>query len=1210
MIPTLAQARVITQRGANLLVAASAGSGKTEVLARRCVALVSDPAAPCDIDQLLVVTFTRAAAAEMRARIARMLAEQAATLTSDAARARLLRQRLRVDGAEIATIDAWCGRLVREHYAAAGVDPGFRVLDEVDAALLQQRTVDELLRDVYAVQNPLFVRARAWLARRTRAGDDFLREWLRRILRFEAQLVDPPRWRNRLFHEYSAPADRQIDAARARLAAALDHELAFQAAQLPGAAALARGAATGRLITRYAAALAEWRGLLAARGDPIAVIEALHEFKWRDDPDPLDRPLADELKRWFAGRLLRRWDAQRSTRRIAEAPEIHELSLTLLELSDELRARLELAKRQSATLEFDDVLRRAHDLLTTRDAADAPRASPLALRLQQRYAFVLVDEFQDTSPLQVELIERVTRTGETANGFFVGDVKQSIYGFRQAEPRLFMARRDDYAGGRRPGEVVALRENFRSHPGILRALNPLFAALFDPQLGGVQYDDSQSLIAQRAELPNPTLDGAPRVSIHVLPADADAREADTDSETDPNEMPPERIEREAAVAAREIRALLDARAQVLERGPDGAPRLRALRRADIVILLRAAEQNAPRLAARLRQLHVPATAVGRESPLHALETQDVLAVLRLICNRRQDLPLLAYLRGPLVELREPHLLAIREAAPRLSFFLAAQRCAEHGSDSELRQQLAAALTRLDEWARLARHETAAVVVRRILRDGELVARARGVRGGEHRAAMLRALEDLAREFAGGQAGVAEFLAQLEALESAALTPPRSPASAADDVRVMTVHAAKGLEFPVVLLMNCGARFRRSRDAILCDEPDGLGLRFVDYPRRRTLETPAYAIQHARQAQRDLEEELRLLYVALTRARERLLLIGCADASAFDDWSARAAARAREIPLITRLDARSTLDWVLSAVAASGVHETARDQSLPLVRMQFETAAAPPEPGTQEAPGPPEPPPSPPNGQIVDEICRRVRTLPDLRWARRAAALSVSQATAIGGPPSAAREPRSALNPPRLAPGAPESDGRRRGAATHRFLMHCDLRAFGAPARLIDELQRLSAARLISPADAALLELDDLAWLAASDVGRELHQHAASCRRELPLVYAARVRAADEHVLVRGVIDCVYDTPAGLQLLDYKTDRIRDDGERAERQTRYARQLLLYAGVAGALLNRPLAGARLVFLHERRVLPVPVESPILARVWQELELEAPSGAAGC
>ncbi len=790
-------------------------------------------------------------------------------------------------------------------------------------------------------------------------------------------------------------------------------------------------------------------------------------------------------------------------------------------------------------------------------------------------------------------------------GFYVGDVKQSIYAFRQAEPRLFVARADAYEKGERTGSVLALSENFRSHARVLQPLNGLFAGLFDPALGGVRYDERQALRARRAELPNPTLDARPRVTLHVLPG---AAEQEDEQKSPGDEIPLERIEREGLVAAREIRALLDAGTQILERGPDGQPALRPLRLSDIVVLLRAARQNAPRLAAQLRHCGVRAVALGRESLLDSIEAQDVIAALRLVVNRRQDLPLLAYLRGPFVELTEPQLTAIRQIAPKLTFWLATQLFAEAGADTELRERVVDALRRLDEWSELARWSPATAVVRRILRDGELVARARGLSGADHRVAMMHSLEELARQCDGGQGSTADFVAEIDAMEAAESVPPGSATTSADAVRVMTIHASKGLEFPVVFLMNAGAEFRAPFGKLIHDERLGLAIQFNDYPAMKTLQSPLFGVLRGGQKQRNSEEELRLLYVALTRARERVFVIGVAEQKQQEKWRAQPGG---EIPLISRYEAKSFLEWLVRASVAGGlnvaqgaappaleIHWEEADAAQPRRSARSENDESTPELMLQARP------------EVVEQIIARVRATPDLHWALQPAAVSVTQAkTKAGTVRSAARE-RLNLAIPRFAQTSTEVDGRRRGSAVHRFLMHCDLRALWSPLALRAEVDRLVGAGLLHAEDAALLGIDDLAWLGGTPIGRTLGTRSAECRREMPFVYLARVLEADEQVMVRGVIDCLFDSPEGLHLIDYKTDRMRDDEERAERRAAYTRQLLLYAGAAAALFDRPLASAALIFLRERTILSAPIESPILARVWRDLGLELPGGATRC
>lgn len=1182
---TPAQADAISARGTNLLVSASAGAGKTEVLARRCVSLVAAPTQPCDIDHLLVVTFTRAAAAELRVRVARMLRAEAAQ-ASPPQRDHLRRQALLIDAADIGTIDAWCQQIVREHFATAAIDPDFTILGEEDAALLRRAVRDELFTQIHRGDEPWTKPARAWIGRATSPDDRFLRSLVERLNRFREHLLNPDAW----FAEQRAVCARKD--APAMLASALRDECRFQQTQLATLLAAAPPELRVRLSS-YADALQDWQARLENAANLTAVVAEVKACKLEKQRGVDDPPLIIEVReRWLASRLQRRWKPDDVAAILTHAPLTAELQLTLLDLEERYDRMLRTAKRGQAVCEFGDVLRLALDLLGTPGGLHTRTATPIAARLRQRYEHILVDEYQDTSPIQVELLRLVSREVPHGNRFMVGDIKQSIYGFREAEPRLFAQLADLYAATPQAGTVKYLADNFRSHGALLDTLNAIFTRLFDRQLGGTAYGPDERLQAGRAatEIANPTLDNSPRVALHVL--EDSGKRADFEDDDDQPPLENERIEREAQVAADEIRSLLDSGVQVPARRGEHDVCLRPLRLADIVVLMRSVAGKAPLVARVLRANGLRCVASGRESLLTALEVRDVCNVLQLLVNRRQDVPLAAYLRGPLVGLSSAELLQIRGACSEhdADFYTAVEHYCTARRSAALAASLDAALQQLDRWATAAHSQELPALLRRILQESGLMLFAEGLRGGAQRVAMLQALTSFAQTFGQSRAAaVDDFVRHVEELAEHDLDPRALAPGDEDVVRVQTIHSAKGLEFPVVILLGAGTRFNRqsATDALQVDEELGLGLRFGDYRARATLTSARHRTIGQRRLQRDVEEELRLLYVAATRARELLLVIGHASA---DEWTAAQALYSRQPPLLlSRLNVDSHLEWLLMAVAGFTTAAASQVDVVTYDAFQVRTAALP---------------------SVATKPAPHTWTDADQQWLSRArhlltseiasrtadfpATLSVSALKELASRDRSADQPALVvadevlLAPLQLDVATAPTDPRTLGQACHRFLELIDLAALADPTALATQRDDLVHAGLLSPAEAEFVALDDLTWLAGTDVGRLLITKAARVRREVPFVYALPLAADAPPTIVRGVIDALLDTPDGLLLLDYKTDTLPDEASLQARVATYSVQLQLYARAAAAIFNRPVRRAVLVFLRGRRLVDVPLD----------------------
>jgi ATP-dependent helicase/nuclease subunit A len=1188
------QRRVIEHRGSSLLVSASAGSGKTEVLARRCVDLIADATAPCRVDQLLVVTFTRAAAAELRVRIARMLRERAETEPAAPMRRHLRRQEMLVDTADIGTIDAWCQRVVREHFDVVEIDPAFGILGEQEAGLMRIETLDRVMRWVYTADDPIAAAARDWLAGEPKPSDDYLRAALSDLNRCRERLIDDTGW----FQAQAGFWARDIEALRADaercLGAALAEECAFQRSQLAPIVAQVRDPRARAMLDSYAGQLEAWAAAAVTPARLMAAVAAIDAVNWRKPPK-LNEPdgviFAEVRDDWWERRLAGRWGA-RDVALVFEHLEPQAARIRcLLAVESRYHDQLWQAKQRRNALEFGDVLRLTVRLM--RDGALSAGAVPsIAEHLRARYAHILVDEYQDTSPLQAEMLRSLTRRppAET-NRFMVGDIKQSIYGFRDADPRLFAQQADRFDQALEPGETVLLRDSFRSHERLVAGINRLFGALFDRELGGTDYDEHEQLRARRDEPDHAPVERGARIRVHLLPEVAPSNRAWAAGDSG---APEELIEREARVIASLIRVLLSQGTLVPQRDEHDLLTLRPAALGDIVILLRSAKVNAGRVAGVLRREGIACVAAGRESILDSREVADARAVLSLLVNRRHDVAMAAYLRGPLVELSATDLLKVRRARPRGDFSVAALAYAAETND-ELARRLRAAFDRLDAWRVMARDAELPVLIRRVIRESHLSLFARGLPGGAHRAAVLEALETMSAEFAEReQGGVAEFVEYLDALSDENVPQATSVTTSEDVVRIMTIHASKGLEFPFVFLAAAGASVKpRSGDErIVCDETHGIGMKAFDVRRRAHLITPAYPVITGRKAQNELEEELRLLYVAATRARERLYVVGHGKGDLWNKCRTRFA-DGGALPLISRLAVRSTLEWVLMAVSASRADQAAGGKP-PLVEVAQSDPDLPlnaGEPNTL----PDEAivrPLSTEESERLERADELITAELDMTLARSPAAISVSalKADQDASHPNADR-PRLPVFGASVA-----ADGRELGTATHRLLEVADMSDLDTADAVRDQCARWVTAGRLSPTQADLIDPDAIAWFAGTDLGRSVAT-ASKLRREVPFVYALPDAQAADRVILRGVIDCMIECDEGTTILDYKTDRV-DPVDAAERVAMYARQLRAYAMALGDLCDGRVMRAVLVFLHARKLVEVDIGPQALQRLMQD------------
>ncbi|MCA9243681.1 MAG: UvrD-helicase domain-containing protein [Phycisphaerales bacterium] len=1174
--PTREQDAIIRHREGALLVTASAGTGKTATLTNRCLDLIESGAS---LDRMLIVTFTISAAEELRKRISNALRKKRRATEDAEQRARLRRQEGLVEVAQIGTIDAWCGRVVRDHFEAVGVDPNWRIMPPEEAIVVRRRTVNALMEWALRANDPLAADVRDWLGALRRPLTSGLAEDVLALSAFRERLAQPDEWLANGRAQASLPEEELRRDEERQLT-----ELAINDLTL-----------TVDGVERVHTDVPDDAGWIASkqtwlreqldrlqRGDALRDVVA----DWGKNHERKGLGPAGEL----AGEAVKQVELRFLPAKIAKtlefAPLLARRRRTLLDLESRFNQQLSDAKRELAAYEFGDVLRMTLDLLADYRAG-VPTPTALARRLAGQYDHVLVDEYQDTSPVQHDLFRVVSDDGSRLA--MIGDVKQSIFAFRSADPRQFGSARRSIESGSIAGAVLPLTDNFRSAARLVDAINGMFEPLFDERFGGVRYDATQALRAGRADVSNPTMDTDPRVEVWLLdrPSKGRSRSAREDDAADDD--PPDLVETEAAVIADRIHALREAGAQVVARDTG---ELREMRYSDIVVLTRVARDVAGPLAAALRKYGVPAIASGRESLFDSMEVSDVFCVLSLLVSGRRDLELAAYLRGPLVGLSEPDLLRIREKSAARSFALAAWQYCRDGENDDLRGRVQDAYARLRRWRAMTRTADLPTLVRAIIRDSGMEEFALGRRqDGLYRASVLRAFEALADQCAQSGQSVAEFVEFVDAMRRE--RPPTATGVGGEDaVRILTIHVAKGLEFPVVFLATAGRDFRDVKTQFpLVDAEHGLGLRVKDGHRAYVAQNAAFYGCRKAVTDSDREEELRLLYVAATRAREKLYIVGGIPPA--DVEQAEALYKLGEWPsLIARRIAKRTLDWVLM----SALRQELSMGAPPLVRvrrvkmeergslvegLQMRLDAAPDRDDfTTTAPAL-----TPDDEKWAIEGVRRLRARIDDTLSRRPAALSVS---AVKQSLRASESGKNA-GPARVLLRAPVFATRRAGgvddslafgAATHRFLEHMRPTCLFSVESIRAEIAALVERGAIDADEAVRLRPEDIGWLGATEEGRLIAGDPPGLRREAPFVLTDP-RLPNDAPLLRGVIDCLAPTPDGHWLIDYKTDQIPNDDVYDERVRSYSIQARLYAIAVERLLNTNVRRAVIVFLSARR-----------------------------
>lgn len=1198
------QQAAIDSRGQTLLLSAAAGSGKTAVLVERIIRRLLDKEYPIDITELLVVTFTKAAAAEMRDRIGTALMK-ALSETKDP---RVERQLALLPSAQISTLHAFCQHVIRKYFYTIDLDPAFSIAGEEELNLLRRQVLEDVFLSYYEDDEKasiLYPLADMFGSDR---GDDILMDTVSRMYTYARSLAWPEHWLKEAARAYDVAPDAVIDdmvwagpikdAVRrileedARLYDGVLYHLRQREAFAPACdtfvaeQAALRQAAQARSwndLSRFVRAIdfPRLKSLRKLSDDDKAVWERCK--KVRDD---VKKDVIKTLQTVYFSATPEEWlDGMRAMKPIMDG---------LVTLTMDFAKAYGAAKKEKGWIDFSDLEHFCLQILLAPDASpEHPVPSAAAEELRSQYEEVFIDEYQDTNGVQ-ELITRLV-SGED-NRFMVGDIKQSIYRFRLADPTLFLEKYQSFSRDEKAVQrCIDLGRNFRSVPVVLDAVNAVFSRAMTAEAAGMDYGEREKLYAGRQAPDDERWIGGP-VEVDIVPTPSD--EEDDDGST--------AFEKECRFIAGRIGELLASGRMAARK--DGT--LEPLSYRHIVVLLRSMAGKADVLIQALQEGGIPSYAEQSGGYFAAVEVQVMLALLRCIDNPEQDLAMAAVLRSPLVGLDETALAGVRLAGDgtlwqNLPAFVAS--LPDGVDEKEDLQQFMAAF---DSWRTYSRRHGVAELLQRLYDDTAYVDFVGAMPGGDVRQANLKALYDRARQYEeAGFRGLFRYLQLMDKMKEDGLdlAPAKVVSEKEDVVRIMSIHKSKGLEFPVVFVADMGKAFNRrdTQDQILFHNRLGIGLKQYDPEWRMSYPTLIWSGIAAQLRWEGTAEEERILYVAMTRARDQLILTG--HSSHIDrDWQ-------RWTSRLNPAQAKSYFDWVMPAALAPFGAKADADYARPgavwqdaiwQVRIARAVPAGTVEEGAYD--GEPRlealrrgdltgtPVPSWLDEQLswqyaypqavrtaakfsVSEVKRRYQELHSDEL-QDEAALSVPAAAVI--PTAPGEDDAFAALPPWLAGEEAAVSGAQRGTALHKALQYITPAADQTTATLRREIDAFVRQGLLSREEAKLVYVPVLAAFCQSDIGRRMAE-SPELHREYP--FTVLLAGGDplpetetgEQILIQGVIDCLFREDDAWILVDYKSDRL----ETADAfRSRYAVQLALYKRAVEQITHRPVEETYIYSLH--------------------------------
>lgn len=1227
---TTEQQQVIDLRNRNILVSAAAGSGKTAVLVERIVKIITDKNHPVDIDHLLIVTFTNAAAAEMRERIGNAIEK---ALDEQPGNEHLLRQLTLIHNAQITTIDSFCLYVVRNHFHEIDLEPNFRIGDEGELKLLREDVLGRVLEQNYEEPSEAFSDfVEGYASGRTDAA---LNEMILQLYEFSRSYPWPEKWLDSFVGAYRIETREELD--RAEWLAPLTENICFvlkDCEQLLKQALAITQQDDGPDMYEKAVQsdLEKYEGLsrltsfceLSGALSDIKYDRLASSRGFEGDPDKLElvKSLREQAKD-VVKKLCRQYFFCSPEMMIEQLERTEPMLEEVVRLTKQFADEFAAAKRRKNLVDFHDVEHFALQILVDEETEKAKKT---AEEFRDTFEEIMIDEYQDSNEVQETLLRSISREERGENNIFmVGDVKQSIYRFRLARPELFMKKYDSYSLEESTTQRIDLHKNFRSREEVLTCTNDIFYKIMARSLGNVEYDAEAALY----------LGASYPVSADFIP---EILLADSNDELLEDTELSDKKTLEAKIVAEEIRHLM--KTQPVTDKATGE--LRAARYSDIVILLRSLSGWADSLVEVLNGNGIPAHTVSSTGYFSTVEVQTVLSMLRLLDNPRQDIPMAAVLRSPMAGLTDEELAVLRLEDGSVPFHEAVLELAEglyeedgqkEISDSEAdRKQGRNADEKTENHIEITAHRKLLKFykkykqLRQLVPDTpiheliEIILRETGyghyvaaMPAGNRRTANLNMLLEKAAAYEKtSYKGLFHFVRYIDELQKYDVDFGEADmvGENEDVVRIMSIHKSKGLEFPIVIVSGMGKNFNKqdTRSKMVLHPELGIGLDYMDGKKR--IKSPTIA-KKAIAKQIDLEnlgEELRVLYVALTRAKEKLILIGTLkDAPEKLEFYRQQAnlSKAADRPLsyLTREGASGYLDWILPAVLSYGdkypvrIVEAAElvldevenqlEQNEDLTERIKEIEAA----DTQLV------------GQLkqrfsqrypyqVDVLRKNKYSVSELKHRAMREKFEAEQEETI---PAFLEEPVTPTIPLFIQrQGSVEQEtpnrGALRGTAVHRVMECYD---FASEKSVHEQMEAMEKEEKIIADMRALVKEQIVADFVSSETGRRmaLAQRGGALYREKPFVMGfteeelenygfgvgsntdsceniyektdsdqekeeqKKVRHEEDLTLIQGIIDVFWIEKDGIVLLDYKTDRVQQAKELIDR---YATQLKLYA----------------------------------------------------
>ncbi|UQS87194.1 helicase-exonuclease AddAB subunit AddA [Nicoliella spurrieriana] len=1237
----------------NVLVSASAGSGKTRVLVDRVINKLIHFES---IDQMLIVTFTRAAAKEMKDRILSALQAQLSKAKDAKLRTHLTLQIRKLPVADISTLDSFCQKVVQRNYYVINLDPDFRILtDRTETAMLRDLVWETVRENYYANdQDGSFAQLTENFS--NDRSDDGLTDLVYRLYDYANVNRDPKEWLNQLTKQYQvgdsivqSPFYRQylkptlvdqLNQVRLNFQAALDYaneqqlakEAALEASEVELIDHLIRLLDTEQWDAIRDAMNVNFKSFPRGSKNDDELVKTAHNHV---------KDLRDAGKNQFRDQILSNYFVNDEQRNVAIMDASAKIIDKLVEVVGAFSDHYRELKRNRHVMEFIDIEHAALDIFNQNTGK-----ANVQMDLQRQYNEIMVDEYQDNNRLQDAILTTIARrdedTGETNNMFMVGDVKQSIYRFRLAAPEMFLERMKKYQVIDNDDQTILLKENFRSMANVDHFVNLIFNQVMSNQVGKIEYQGANNLVAGANYYPN-ELESKVTVMLY--------RNQDvTDSNDEQSEPVNERFQVDDSahgqieLIAQKILELKRKQQRVYDRHEG---KMRELRYSDIA-LISATRNNNLVISDVFAQHNLPVTINGAQSYFKTTEIQIMMALLSIIDNPYQDIPLVAVLRSPIVGLNENQLAYLRINSNTGEYYQAVTnfvRNYPHQDSTEFGDQVYARVGRfldqLSQFRDTAQQNELVTLIWQIYEVTGFLDYVGGMPAGKQRQANLHALYDRAAQYEKSSfKGLFQFVRFIDKMQSGD-NDLAEPAANPDDntITVTTIHGSKGLEYPIVFLVDANHQFNMqdSKGEYVLDDDLGLGITYFNDQRREKVATLQKQVVQNRIDNDTLDEEMRKLYVALTRTEQQLFIVGAikdikkTDADILDEWGHKAMQSDQLLltPALRR-SAKSYLDWILPAVARHPKLQaqftgttalTALDSDTTNISLRFYHPVDLQEHAPEQ--------PVDDDHEFIDHLnatvaagldvdnANQIQRIMDYQYPNQAATTTtayqaVSEVKRAFDDPDALEMGRidgisedtkqtnryvaNDFAEPEFLQTISQPQPTEIGTATHLVLQQLDLTQPPTLATVNALIDQLVTDRIIAERVAAKIDCQAIVNFFSSELGALVLKHPDRVRREAPfslIMSASQLfkgfnSAANEKILIHGIIDGYLVLDDAVYLFDYKTDYVgkRNVEQHVQRIVdKYRGQVNLYGLALEKILGRPVRKRFLYLLAIGKLVPI-------------------------